>query len=202
MENYNKSNPGNRSFIIHGMGAVTRGGGNKIWTACKVDTSWMGGGRRRCEGEAKRFQTYFLITDMQCFLALLWVNGYFQFLGQGGDDKFWMCHYEGGGEKFWMFYIFWVLKEHIKIILRKYGDWLVKLIRISGGAHPFPSLEYWGFSKRVANFMHPVKNHNHDFHLDSKADKHAGVVKIREHPWIIWRCLGREGVSWNVRGAS
>ena len=30
MENYNKSNPGNRSFIIHGMGAVPRGGGNKI----------------------------------------------------------------------------------------------------------------------------------------------------------------------------
>ena len=82
----------------------------------------------------------------------------------------------GGGEKLWIFHIFWVLKEHIKNILRKYGDWLV--IRIFGGARPFPSLEYWGFPKRVANFMHPVKYYNHDFHLDSRADKHAGVVKL------------------------
>ena len=66
----------------------------------------MNGGGTRCEGEAKRFQTYFLITDMQCFLALLWVYGYFQFLGQGWDGKFRMCHYEGAGEKNFECFIF------------------------------------------------------------------------------------------------
>ena len=66
----------------------------------------MGGARTRCEGEAKRFHTYFLITDMQCFLALLWVYGYFQFLGQGGDGKFWMRHYEGAGGKTFECFIF------------------------------------------------------------------------------------------------